>query len=79
MEPKRLLKPRIEPVDMSETDGEARSMLELIAERNNGQVFNIFATLARYPKLLKRWLVFANQSGLQALWHMVGFFERVKP
>ncbi len=60
MEPKRLLKPRIEPVDMSETDGETRSMLELIAERNKGQVFNIFATLARYPKLLKRWLVFAN-------------------
>jgi alkylhydroperoxidase family enzyme len=26
----------------------------------NGQVFNIFATLARHPGLLRRWLVFAN-------------------
>lgn len=60
MEPKRLSKPRIKPVDMSETDGEALSMLELIAERNNGQVLNIFGTLARHPKLFKRWLVFSN-------------------
>ena len=28
--------------------------------QQDGQIFNIFATLARHPKLLKRWLVFGN-------------------
>ncbi|MEA3223948.1 MAG: hypothetical protein U9P49_12405 [Thermodesulfobacteriota bacterium] len=37
MKPKRLLKPRIEPVGMSETDGEARSMLELLAHSREEQ------------------------------------------
>jgi len=28
--------------------------------RRDGQVFNIFATLARHPQLLRKWLVFAG-------------------
>jgi alkylhydroperoxidase family enzyme len=28
--------------------------------QRDGQIFNIFTTLARHPKLLKRWLVFGN-------------------
>jgi 4-carboxymuconolactone decarboxylase len=56
--PMRLTHPRIQPLPQSEWDAETRELLEGL--RRDGQVYNIFATLARHPKLLKRWLVFGN-------------------
>jgi 4-carboxymuconolactone decarboxylase len=54
----RLGQPRIPPVPHSEWKGETAEILENV--RRDGRVFNIFATLARHPHLLKRWLVFAS-------------------
>ncbi|HEV2690106.1 MAG TPA: hypothetical protein VGV35_16215 [Bryobacteraceae bacterium] len=54
----RLKQPRIPPVPESDWDSETREILQGL--RRDGRVFNIFATLARHPKLLKRWLVFGN-------------------
>ena len=54
----RLTHPRIQPLPPSEWDDETRELLEGL--RLEGAVYNIFATLARHPKLLKRWLVFGN-------------------
>ncbi len=50
--------PQLKPLDPSELSEEQREVLAPFAER--GRVLNIFATLAHHPKLLKRWLVFAN-------------------
>ena len=55
----RLTEPRIEPVKPSEWTDEVKELLEPM-EKANGRVLNIFSTLARYPKLAKRWLVFGN-------------------
>jgi alkylhydroperoxidase family enzyme len=54
----RLARPRIDPLPESEWSDEVREILPrtLAAPR----VHNIFTTLARHPKLLKRWLVFAS-------------------
>lgn len=54
----RLKQPRIAPLAEREWSGETAEVLEGL--RRDGQVYNIFATLARHPKLLKRWLVFGN-------------------
>lgn len=54
----RLKKPRVAPLAAAEWDEETRQVLEGL--RRDGVVYNIFATLARHPKLLKRWLVFGN-------------------
>ena|ERR1700693_6235518 len=54
----RLKLPRIAPLSQAERDGETREVLEGL--QRDGRVYNIFATLARHPKLLKRWLVFGN-------------------
>lgn len=54
----RLAAPRVTPLDETDWSEEAREMLGRTAE--SGRVFNIFRTLARHPKLLKRWLPFAN-------------------
>jgi 4-carboxymuconolactone decarboxylase len=54
----RLTSPRITPLDEQDWSPEARTELGRMAE--TGRVYNIFKTLARYPKLLKRWLPFAN-------------------
>ena len=54
----RLKQPRITPLPQSEWDAETREVLEGL--QLDGRVYNIFATLARHPKLLKRWLVFGN-------------------
>ena len=54
----RLTEPRVRPLPESEWDDERREVLEPM--RRDGQVYNIFATLARHPKLLKRWLVFGS-------------------
>lgn len=50
--------PRIAPLDESEWTEEQRELL--IRGRVGEGVLNIFRTLARHPKLLKRWLVFGN-------------------
>jgi len=50
--------PRIDPLPDSEWDDETRDTLETL--RRDGQVYNIFRTLARHPKLLKKWLVFGG-------------------
>jgi alkylhydroperoxidase family enzyme len=50
--------PRIAPLPDSEWDAETREILQRNAEASGGRILNIFATLARHPKLLKRWLVF---------------------
>jgi alkylhydroperoxidase family enzyme len=48
--------PRIAPLPESEWDAETREILQKNA--GGGRILNIFATIARHPKLLKRWLVF---------------------
>jgi 4-carboxymuconolactone decarboxylase len=53
-----LNQPRVAPLQESELNDETRELLEPL--RRNGQVYNIFATLARHPQLLKRWLVFGG-------------------
>ena len=50
--------PRLLPLEEKDWSAEQR---ELLAPMNrNGRVFNIFKTLVRYPKLLKRWLPLGN-------------------
>jgi 4-carboxymuconolactone decarboxylase len=46
-------RPRLDPLDPEQLDDETRA----IVPRGS---LNIFTTLARHPKLLKRWLVFGN-------------------
>ena len=53
-----LTEPRIGPLEESEWNDETKELLEGL--RRDGQVYNIFATLARHPHLLKRWLVFGG-------------------
>ena len=50
--------PRITPLPESDWNDETKELLEGL--RRDGQVYNIFATLARHPQLLKRWLVFGG-------------------
>lgn len=50
--------PRVPPLPEAEWDDETRELLEPL--RRDGQVYNIYTTLARHPKLLKRWLVFGG-------------------
>jgi 4-carboxymuconolactone decarboxylase len=52
--------PRLAPLAPDEWDDDQRALLEPMATGEDGEVLNIFATLARHPKLLKRWLVFGN-------------------
>ena len=51
--------PRLSPLPVAEWDDEARDVLGKMLT-TDGEPINIFATLARHPKLLKRWLVFAG-------------------
>lgn len=53
-----LNQPRVAPLQESEFNDEARELLEPL--RRDGHIYNIFATLARHPQLLKRWLVFGG-------------------
>lgn len=53
-----LTEPRIKPLPESEWNDEQKELLEGL--RRDGHVYNIFATLARHPQLLKRWLVFGG-------------------
>jgi alkylhydroperoxidase family enzyme len=50
----RASKPRVEPLAVDEIDAETRKAF------GDQPMLNIFRTLARHPKLLKRWLVFGN-------------------
>jgi len=50
--------PRINPIPDSEWVGETRDLLENL--KRDGRVYNIFATLAHHPQLLRRWLVFGG-------------------
>ena len=50
--------PRVPPLPESDWSQETRELLERL--RRDGRVYNIFATLARHPRLLERWLVFAR-------------------
>jgi alkylhydroperoxidase family enzyme len=54
--------PRIPPVDLDAMDQETRALLESLTGVRGGEVdhLNVFTTFAQHPKLLKRWLVFAN-------------------
>jgi 4-carboxymuconolactone decarboxylase len=53
-----LTNPRIPPLPHSEWNDDTRELMERL--RRDGHVYNIFATLARHPQLLKRWLVFGG-------------------
>ena len=50
----RLSKPRVPPLADEEIDSSTRDRF------GTGPMLNIFRTLARSPKLMNRWLVFAN-------------------
>ena len=54
----RLRSPRIPPLPPEEWDDDTRELLASL--KREGHIFNIFATLARHPALLRRWLVFGN-------------------
>ena len=54
----RLSAPRIAPLDEKDWTEETRH--ELGRLEGEGRTFNVFRTLANHPKLLRRWLVFAN-------------------
>jgi 4-carboxymuconolactone decarboxylase len=54
----RPTQPRLAPLEEKEWSEEQRELLAPMAR--NGRVHNIFKTLVRHPKLLKRWLPFAN-------------------
>ena len=66
--PMYLTDPRIKPLPQSDWDNETRELMESL--QRDGRIYNIFATLAAHPQLLKRWLVFAghvlNKSTLPA-------------
>jgi 4-carboxymuconolactone decarboxylase len=55
----RLDQPRIAPTSPEDWDDDSRPLMEKL-EQSNGRLLNIFLTLARHPKLMKRWLVFGN-------------------
>ncbi|MCU1426322.1 MAG: Carboxymuconolactone decarboxylase [Actinomycetia bacterium] len=54
-----MTEPRLAPLPSTEWDDETRALFTALGAPN-GRVLNIFATLARHPKLLKRWLVFGS-------------------
>jgi 4-carboxymuconolactone decarboxylase len=56
----RLATPRLAPLAESEWTEEVRELVAPTARGASGAPLNIFATLARHPKLMKRWLVFGN-------------------
>lgn len=51
--------PRIPLLEEQHWDAETREQLEKTRQQD-GRIFNIFRTLARHPKLMKRWMPFAN-------------------
>ena len=57
--PKRLIEPRIKPLEESEWDDDARTLIEGLRKAGS-PVINIVKTLANYSKLYNRWRVFGN-------------------
>lgn len=55
-----MTEPRLPPLPESEWDETVRELLEPTMPMGGGRPLNIFTTLARHPKLLKRWLLFGN-------------------
>jgi len=55
----RLKKPRVAPIDESQWSDSVKETLRQI-KVGQGEVPNIFKTLAHHPDLLRRWLVFGN-------------------
>ena len=51
---------RLSPLPLDEWSPEARELGDKMGSGPTGQQLNIFATLARHPKLMKRWMVFAS-------------------
>ncbi len=56
----RLDKPRLEPLGKAGWDDDVREIFDKNGDRDENDVFNIFKTLAHHPKLMKRWMPFAN-------------------
>lgn len=56
----RLSQPRIPPATQDELDEETRALLGFSADQHDGRPDNIFATLARHPEFLKKFLVFGS-------------------
>jgi alkylhydroperoxidase family enzyme len=54
----RLNHPRMAPLPQEEWSAEIKELLSGL--ESEGRIFNIFATLARHPALLRRWMVFGN-------------------
>ena len=54
----RLTQPRLPPLSDADLDDEARDFVQQASR--DGRVLNIYRTLARHPKLLKRWGVFGT-------------------
>jgi len=54
----RIRQPRIMPTVATDWTDDSRPVME--ANSGSGPPLNVFATIARHPKLLKRWVVFAN-------------------
>ncbi len=54
----RVSEPRVRPLPESEWNEDAREFMRRV--ERDGQVLNIYKTLARHPKLLKRWGVFGT-------------------
>jgi alkylhydroperoxidase family enzyme len=54
--------PRIQPVSLDDADPETRELLGALSSLrgDDAEVLNVFRTTAQHPKLMKRWLVFAN-------------------
>jgi alkylhydroperoxidase family enzyme len=54
--------PRIQPVSLADADPETRDLLSSLStlRGDDAEVLNVFRTMAQHPKLMKRWLVFAN-------------------
>ena len=55
----KLSKPRVAPIDESQWSDKVKETLREI-KVGQGEVPNIFKTLAHHPDLMRRWLVFGN-------------------
>ncbi len=56
----RLSAPRVPPLDESNSSSEQLDIIASAKSDTTKNAANIFRTLANYPKLMKRWMVFAN-------------------
>ena len=53
-------RPRVAPTTDDDWDDDTRRILTGLAAYSDGRVLNVLRTVARHPKLLKRWTVFGN-------------------